>query len=126
MSKTTFVHLITSTVAAHLAREAGATNVVHNYTENLLMQIKKISDGNPQLDQLKILAVMFAEDPESNVFEVAYDEMCKPGQTLLAINFRHIPEAQSPKVVALLVGPGDPNEQNPLTDGQRSPGVNLH
>lgn len=126
MSKDTFVHLITSTIAGHIARETGAHHVIHNYTENLLMQIKKISDSNPQLDELQILAVMFAENPESNVFEVAYDEMNKPGQTLLAINFRYIPEAHAPKVVALLVGPGDFNDQNPVTDGQRSPGINLH
>lgn len=101
MQQSDFVNEVTAGISSHLAGMFAAPGVAHRYAENLHEQMIRVSTGNPTLTSLQVLSVMFAEDPQSNVFEVAFDELKDGSKKLLAIKFS---KGREPKVLALVLG----------------------
>lgn len=104
MQPAEFVRAVTCKVAAHLAQEMQAAHVAHNFTNNLLEQLNVIHNKNPHLDILQVMAMMYAEDPKSNIFAEAFNELQGPGKQILGINIQYIPQVHAPKVMSIVIG----------------------
>lgn len=105
MNQSEFVNAVTRQIAAVLACEFKASYLTHNFTNNLLKQVDVIQNANPHLDIFQVLAVMFSQDVEDPIFALAFKELQGPGKELLGINFQYVPEAKTPKVTSLMIGP---------------------